>query len=203
MRPSITTVVTPAVSRDLVTLADVREQLQIKPNDTAQDVWLAKVISRASRQAEQYCNRIFAQQGYQDLFGAVSGIKGAPLILSQAPAVVSGVTVDGTALDSTSAYIVDSDAALVYNTADSLWQSTSSILVAYTGGFTAVPDDVQMAAIEMCVMEYRSRTRDPMLRESETPGLGRQTFWVGPVPGQTLPGNLGPALEPYRRGGIG
>jgi hypothetical protein len=204
MRPSITVVVTPAVTRDLVVLADVREQLQIRPNDTAQDAWLAKVISRVSRLAEQYCNRIFAQQGYQDIFGAVSGMQGHPLILAHAPVGVTSITVDGAALSGDTDFIVDTQAGLVYRATDpGLWQSTSSIAVNYTGGFAPIPDDVTMAVIELCVMEFRGRTRDPMLRERETPGLGRETYWVGPVPGQTLPGDLGPTLDPYRRGGIG
>jgi hypothetical protein len=204
MTASITSVITPAVTRDLVVLDDVREQLQIRPNDTAQDVWLAKVISRVSRLAEQYCNRVFAQQGYQDIFGAVGGLQGQPLILAQAPVGITSVTVDGTSLSGATDYIVDIDAGLVYRAADPfLWQSTTSIYVAYTGGFALIPDDVQMAVIELCVMEFRGRTRDPMLRERETPGLGRETYWVGPVPGQTLPGDLGPTLDPYRRGGIG
>jgi hypothetical protein len=200
----ITTVVTPATTRDLVVLADVREQLQIKPNDTAQDAWLAKVISRTSLLAERYTNRIFAQQGYQDTFGAVSGQQGAPLILAQAPADVTLVTIDGTDLDGATDYLVDSEAGLVYRAGDpGYWQSATSIVVSYTGGFAEIPDDIQMAVIELCVMEYRGRTRDPMLRERETPGLGRESYWVGPVPGQTLPGDLGPTLDPYRRGGIG
>lgn len=204
MTAPATIVVTPAVTRDLVLLADVREQLQIKSNDTAQDAWIGKVISRTSLLAERYCNRIFAQQGYQDIFGVVNGQQGAPLILAQAPVSAVTVIIDTVSLDGTTDYIIDSPAGLVYRTGDlNCWQSTDSLTVSYTGGFLPIPDDIQMAVIELCVMEYRGRTRDPMLRERETPGLGRETYWVGPVPGQTLPGDLGPTLDPYRRGGIG
>jgi hypothetical protein len=114
------------------------------------------------------------------------------------------VIIDTVTLNGTTDYIIDSPAGLVYRTGDlNYWQSTDSLTVSYTGGFLPIPDDIQMAVIELCVMEYRGRTRDPMLRERETPGLGRETYWVGPVPGQTLPGDLGPTLDPYRRGGIG
>jgi hypothetical protein len=200
----VTVVVTPAATRDLVLLADVREQLQIKSNDTAQDAWISKVISRTSMLAERYTNRIFAQQGYQDIFGVVNGQQGAPLILAQAPVSTVTVIVDGATLDGTTDYTIDGPSGLIYRSTDiGYWQSTASLTVSYTGGFLPIPDDIQMAVIELCVMEYRGRTRDPMLRERETPGLGRETYWVGPVPGQTLPGDLGPTLDPYRRGGIG
>ena len=206
MTPYITTVVTPAPSRDLTTLADVREQLSIRSNDTAQDAWLAKVISRASAQAEKYCNRIFAQQDYQDQFGAMSCDTGTPLMLGQSPVTVTLVTVDGTDLADTD-FIADSLPGLLYSTVEPRqWIATSSLTVQYTAGFDPVPDDVQQAVIELCVMEFRSRGRDPMLREQETPGLGRQTFWVGPMPGlpgTQLPGDIATLLMPYRRGLIG
>ena len=73
-------------------------------------------------------------------------------------------------------------------------------------GFEPVPDDVQQAVIELCVMEFRNRGRDPMLRERETPGLGRESYWVGPMPGlpgTQLPGDIATLLMPYRRGLIG
>lgn len=202
MKPIITTVVTPAVTRDLVSLADVREQLQFKPNDTMQDAWLTKVISRASMQAERYCNRIFALQSYQDTFGIAENE--SYLRLSQAPVSVTSISVDGgAALDPTS-YMVDQAAGLIYSIADlRAWAATESIVVSYQGGYPDIPDDVEKAALQLVVMEFRGRTRDPSIREEEAPGLGRRTYWVGPVPGQTLPLDIGSTLQPWRRGGIG
>ena len=206
MKPYVTNTVTPATTRDLVTLDDVREQLQIRQNDTAQDAWLAKVITRCSRQAERYCSRIFSQQGYQDVFGIVSGDLQKPLMLGQAPVdpTTATVTLDGTDL-ALGDIITEQDAGLVYRVTDPFrWLSTSSLTVQYTGGFAEIPDDVAQAVIELCVTEYRGRTRDPMLRERETPGMGREQYWVGPAPGeQILPGDIASLLNPYRRGMIG
>lgn len=203
MKPYITTIVNPAADRDLVLLDDVREQLQFRSNDTAQDVWLAKVITRTSQQAEKYCNRIFAQQDYQDTFGIVRADPHTPLMLGQAPITVTDVNIDGTDL-STSDWIADSDPGLLYRASEPrIWISTSSIVVQYTAGFEPVPDDVQQAVIQLCVLAYRGRTRDPMLRERETPGMGREMYWVGPAPGeQILPGDIASLLNPYRRGMI-
>lgn len=203
MTPFITTVVTPAASRDLTTLADVREQLQFKATDTAQDVWIQKVITRTSLQAERYCNRVFVQQTYQDTFGMVSGSAGTPLLLGQAPADVTLVTIDGVDLGATD-FIADSEAGMLYRATG--WTSSSSIVVQYSAGYSEIPDDVQLATILLCVMTYRARTRDPLLREKETPNLGREQYWVGHLPGGEqliLPGDIAALLNPYRRGLIG
>jgi hypothetical protein len=201
VKPYITTIVTPATDRDLVTLADVREQLQFKSNDTAQDAWLAKQITRTSQQAEKYCNRIFAQQTYQDTFGISNGDPGTPLMLGQAPINVTLVTVDGSDLDAT-ASIADVEPGLLYSTVEPRsWISKSSIIVQYGAGFAEIPDDVQQAVIHLVVMAYRGRTRDPMLRMRETPGLGREMYWIGAAPGeQILPSDIASLLNPYRRG---
>src|SRR4030095_17223525 len=75
MTPLYSTIVTPATDRNLVTLDDLREQLRVRPGDTANDAWYSKVIARSSLAAERYCNRIFAQQEYADTFrGGASGM---------------------------------------------------------------------------------------------------------------------------------
>ncbi len=61
---TITPVLVPAATLDLVTLADVKEELQITA--TTDDLWLAKVITRQSAAISNYCNRVFQPQIYQD-----------------------------------------------------------------------------------------------------------------------------------------
>jgi hypothetical protein len=208
MRPLFTTVTTPAIDRALVTLDDLREQLRVNPNDTANNAWWTKIIDRTSRQAERFCDRIFPQQSYLDTFrGNFSADIGEPLILSQAPvdpATIS-VVVDGTALDPVNDIALDPLAGLVYRTSDpQRWTSETSLTVAYTGGFDVIPDDVQQAVLDLCTMDNSGRGRDPMLRASETPGLGRQEYWVGGMPGgATIPQDIAGLLNPYRRGLLG
>jgi hypothetical protein len=207
MRPLFTSVTTAASDHDLVTLDDLREQLRLKPNDTANDAWLTKTIARTSRQAERFCNRIFVVQTYIDTFrGNVSGEVGEPLVLAQAPVDPASltITIDTVALDP-SGYGLDQDAGLVYQLADpTYWTSGSSLVAQYVAGFSPIPDDVQQAVLELCTIENSGRGRDPLLRASESPGLGRQEYWVGGLPGgATIPQDIAGLLYPYRRGLIG
>jgi hypothetical protein len=208
MKPLYTTIATPEPVHALVTLADVREQLRIKPNDTANDPWLSKLIERMSRQAERYCNRVFVPQGYVDNFrGGCTTAQNEPLVLSQAPVdpTTVVVTVDGTVLDPTVDFGVDQFAGLVYRIVEPMqWSSAGAIVVQYTAGYDPVPDDIQQAVLDLCTMGNSGRGRDPMLRAAETPGMGRQEYWVGGMPGgDPLPQDIAGMLNPYRRGIIG
>lgn len=206
MRARFTVVVTPAEAnaRKLVALADVRETLTIKATDTAQDPWLEKVIARASTQAENYCDRVFAVQTYRDTFVSAFGAIGEPLRLSAVPVLIepaATISIDGTGL---SVADVNLDPrGLIYRASDPLRWFGASIVAEYNAGFETIPPDVQQAVIELVVMEFRGRGRDPMLRGRESPGLGREEFWVGAPPGGTLPADVAGLLNPYRRGMIG
>jgi hypothetical protein len=162
MTPLFTTVVTPAAERKLVTLADVREQLQLIPT-IPPTTWLTghRPDIQAGRALLQ---PYFAQQDYRDTF---RGNGGEPLILAQAPVEDLIVSIDGVALDA-EGYALDQLAGLVWRVGDT--QQWTSIVAAYTGGWPVIPDDVQQAVIQLCVVEVAGRGRDPMLRATESAG---------------------------------
>jgi len=207
MTPLFSTVVTPATERSLVTLDDLREQLRVRAGDTVNDAWYAKVIARSSLAAERYCNRIFAQQEYADTFGTgIVGRDGEPLVLSQAPIDPASLaaTLDG-AVMAAGGYVLSPLVGHLWRVGDATgWSNTSGLVVAYTAGFAEIPADVQQAVLDLCTMENAGRGRDPMLRATESPGLGRQEYWVGGVPGSSLlPQDIASLLNPYRRGMVG
>ena len=207
MRPLYTTVIGPAAERNLVSLDDLREQLRVRPGDVANDSWLQKCIARASLAAERYCNRIFAQQTYMDSFlGGAQGMAGEPLILSQAPVDPESLelTLDG-ALLTAGDYALEPLAGHLWRVSEpKAWSSSAGMSIVYAAGFADVPADVQQAVLDLCTMESAARGRDPMLRASESPGLGRQEYWVGGVPGSSLlPQDIASLLNPYRRGMVG
>jgi hypothetical protein len=203
--PLYTTVVTPAAERALVTLDDLREQLRVRPGDVANDSWYTKVIARCSLAAERYCGRIFTVQDYLDTFRAgVSAAPDEPLILSQAPVdpVSLETTLDGVVL-AADGYALQPAVGHLWRTG-TYWTSSSGLTVAYTAGFAEIPADVQQAVLDLCTMENAGRGRDPLLRASESPGIGRQEYWVGGVPGASLiPQDIASLLNPYRRGLVG
>jgi hypothetical protein len=205
MRPLYTTLVTPAADRNLVTLDDLREQLRVRPGDVANDVWLSKVIARSSLAAERYCNRIFALQTYNDTFPAgATGVINEPLILSQAPVDPASleVTLDG-AVMAADGYGLEPLAGHLWRSGTS-WSNTAGLSVVYDAGFSVIPADVQQAVLDLCTVENAGRGRDPMLRAMESPGLGRQEYWVGGLPGSPLmQPDIASLLNPYRRGLIG
>ena len=204
MRPLYTVLVTPAAERNLVTLDDLREQLRVRPGDVANDAWLEKVIARSSLAAERYCNRIFTKQTYSDVFMAgVTGLAGEPMILSQAPVDPASleITLDGGVMTAGD-YALEPLAGHLWRTGGGqAWVNTAGQSVVYDAGFDPVPADVQQAVLDLCTMENAGRGRDPMLRATESPGLGRQEYWVGGVPGASmLPQDIASLLNPYRRG---
>jgi len=176
----------------------------VRPGDTTNDAWYSKVIDRASRAAEGYCNRIFVQQEYLDTYAlGVSAGAAEPLILNQAPVdpVSLAVTVDGSSLESTG-YQLDPVVGHLWRVG-TYWVGNSGLTVGYTAGFAETPPDVQQAVLDLCTMENAGRGRDPMLRATESPGMGRQEFWVGGMPGTTLPADIAALLAPYVRGVVG
>ena len=207
MTPLYSTVVTPATERNLVTLDDLREQLRVRPGDTVNDPWYTKVIARSSLAAERYCNRIFVKQGYADVFrGGGTGQADEPLLLSQAPVdpETLEVTLDG-AVMAAAGYALQPLPSHLWRVGDTTaWINSTGLTVAYTAGFDPIPADVQQAVLDLCTMENAGRGRDPMLRATESPGLGRQEYWVGGVPGSSLlPQDIASLLNPYRRGMVG
>ena len=205
MTPLFTSIVTPAATRQLVTLDDLREQLRVRPGDVANDAWYNKVIDRASRAAERYCDRIFVQQEYLDTFApGASGGMNAPLMLGQAPVdpATLDVTLDGVPIGAEE-YLLDPTVGHLWR-AGTYWTNASGLSVAYSGGFAEIPPDVQQAVLDLCTAENSGRGRDPMLRATESPGLGRQEYWVGGIPGSsTLPPDIASRLDPYVRRVVG
>lgn len=73
------------------------------------------------------------------------------------------------------------------------------VVVTYSGGFAAIPDDVQTAALRWIAWRWAERDRDPTVRSIEQPELGVQTFWVGGPPSTGgVPTEILALLDRYR-----
>ena len=64
----VTTVLVPATSYDLTTLATIKDDLAIPAADTSSDATLARFITEQSALVAQYCNRVFPVETVRDTF---------------------------------------------------------------------------------------------------------------------------------------
>lgn len=167
----ITTVTSPAATTALVTLATVKEELALTSVDAARDNVLTRYISAASRAMQNYRGAIFATQSYQDEItiecGDIRSAEGggpAPLLLAVYPVIsIASVTEDDVALE-TSDWRADISTGFLFrkdSAGDLTDWSASKIVVAYSAGFAAIPDDVANACIEIVKRRYYARLRDP------------------------------------------
>ena len=64
----VSTVLTPSLSYDLTTLANIKDDLAIPAADTSSDATLARFITEQSALVAQYCNRVFPIETIRDTF---------------------------------------------------------------------------------------------------------------------------------------
>jgi hypothetical protein len=199
----ISTVVDAADDLDLTDLPTVKSELSLPPSNTANDAWLSLALTEASMLVTNYCRRPFVVQEYSDRF-RLAGCWNAPrdlLRLSQYPVTaMTSVIEDGVAL-ATSDYELKPDAGILYRL-DSSGQPSHwagrLIVVRYHAGYAAIPADAVAAVLRLVTMRFKGKDRDPLLREQEQPGLGRQTFWIGGPPMKgNLPAEIAALLAPY------
>lgn len=64
----------------------------------------------------------------------------------------------------------------------------------------SIPLDLVDAALRTVTVRFKAKGRDPSLVQRETPGIGTERFWFGPVPGQygAFPPDIDAMLERYR-----
>src|SRR3546814_1283456 len=83
---------------------------------SSEDDELQRLLTEASGQIATYCNRVFAQQTYSEVYRNVRCRSLLPL--SHAPVdTITSVTVDGTALESTE-YEVEAETGFLYRLSD-------------------------------------------------------------------------------------
>lgn len=197
------TVVTPATSGDLVSLARVKTELSI--SGTGEDAKLEDLITEASGLIAGYCNR--------DGFGAEDLLQTERLtspreciILARdlAPAIDT-VTVDGTALGADE---FELDGSLLYrlsSDARTCW-SSGKVVIAYSAGWTlpdAAPPALSRAALDLVVGMHRGAGRDAAIRSEQVEGVGQTAYFDWRGTSLPLSADRVTALERYRLVGVG
>lgn len=163
----------------LVTLANLKTFLGI--TGTADDAKLETVIDRCADQVELYCNRPLKEAAYSNI--RLAGPERPKLYLFASPVnIVSALTVkvndetqtiwkqesDGKPEDF-DVLVGDDNPWQTFGQRNHLWRDggwgTSSsgrpynVLITYTGGFAAIPDDLQEAAMLVCQKLWRDQQK--------------------------------------------
>lgn len=100
-----------AASRELVTLEDVREELEVR--DSSVDAIIESIITDASRVIEEFCERTFAKQTYVETLPGTGGVN---LMLSVVPVIsITQITKSGSVVDSANYTLQEPELGLVYS----------------------------------------------------------------------------------------
>lgn len=203
----ITTVVEAATDRKLVSVVDVKTELNITTN--TDDEWLGKVIDRASAAASQYCNRVFQVERVRDDFwpqrdGYPWIIPGglAPLQLSRWPVTEVYEVVENavTLTDVTDYRRRDAEGQLLRldSTAYPKKWPAFAISAEYSAGYATIPPDIQDAVIRMVKNRWFLRKRDPLLKQEDVPGVYSASYWVSTGGEGAMTPDVADLLDNYR-----
>jgi len=202
-------VVKPAPNYDLVSLADVRDELSAP---RSADARLKRYITSASAVIATYTRRVWREETVTETFYAsyfTSGGWGTswgggwygwrwqpyrrsdgrptPLLLTRYPvSSITSVTVGEDPPLGPTDYLLDEEKGLLYHfdgerIVPRTW-GTDTVVITYVAGYALadVPPDVQQAAMTLIRVRYFSRNRDPYLRSINVPGVQEESYRAGP-----------------------
>lgn len=203
---SLLTVTAAAASRDLVTLATMKDELGV--TGSATDARIGRWITEASGQIDAYLDRTLAQETVTETF-RWEGIERRvdPVLLQRYPvSAIASVTEDAdTALDP-DLYELDSATGRLWRLDAAgcrvRWQCSVRLVIAYTGGYALpadVPAPIEIACQRLVKQRWYGFGQDPNLRRTQTDGVGTDE-WFAPTSGAPgLPAEITDLLDPFRR----
>jgi uncharacterized phiE125 gp8 family phage protein len=168
--------------KDLVTLAQVKTHLGLRLDSDATDLVLQAIITSASRWLMNQLHSNIKEATYTKTFHG-DGTSG--LTLPDGPvAAVTEVKVDGEVVDEQLA--VNEPGWVLCNgrvrLVDSLFnEGVANVEVTYRAGYATVPEDLQLACLELVGSIYRGRDRIGVLSRS-VPSGESITFRAEDVP---------------------
>jgi uncharacterized phiE125 gp8 family phage protein len=171
------TIVVPATSIDLTTLAAVKDELRL--TSSADDAKIGGYIEQASRAIVSYCNRVFAREEVEETF-RVCDMQHS-LTLARFPVASVSALVENDEELATGDYEIEADIGTLRRLRDdepSRWYR-GKIVVAYTAGFLLpgesgrnLPHDIERAAIMLAAHYSVTDARLDMFRRDVQEGIG-------------------------------
>lgn len=202
MRP-ILTVTTPAEDRTLITEAEARQAINVSAGQDDKVLALRQGVSAAivthcavwSAGAVPATLRyeVFSQQIRLDY--PVEQIR----LVRRPVASIESVIEDGVTLQ-TSDYELDASTGLLRRLCNDYpaWWSASKIVVAYSAGWAAVPDNLRTAAMKLATALWSEAGRASNLKREEIPDLIMREYWVGPSDDPLLNREIEDLLAEYK-----
>lgn len=200
-------VVATAATKDLTTLARVKQELSI--TGSASDDHLGALIREASDAINTYCDRQegFGEEELEETFWP-EGYAECLILSRDLKPAVTAVEEDGVALDAGDWYL---RGALLYRRRDgkpACW-SAETIIVSYAAGFgllagdpNYLPHDIERAAVVMVTAAFRDAGRNPWVRSETAEGIGGVSY-LDPKPGAGgLPPQVAAPLDRWVRRGV-
>jgi len=150
----------------LITLADLREYLQVETADGYDDQ-LERTINAVSRWFANRCNRKFPSQELTEYY---DGDNGDTLFTKNYPITSTATTISiWISTDTPRSYgddeKVDSDSILIYGDEgkivlddDYFDKGPQSVKITYTAGYSTIPYDLQEACMEMCAVLWKKES---------------------------------------------
>lgn len=142
---------------DLTTLANVKTWLKV--TTTTDDALLQRLVSAASDYIQAWLNRDLPQQTYTSYR---DGHDGTRMMFRNYPVTaVLGVKVDNltipASVNGTNGYVfTDTSIALIgYR----FTRGMQNVYLNYTAGYTAIPNEIEQACIELVALRYKDRDR--------------------------------------------
>lgn len=189
------TVIVPADSCDLTTLAAVKAELGISDHESDQN--LSTWIAQASSAIIGYLNRTLGRETVRETFRLAD--RGSVLLLSRYPvAAIHSVTENDVTLSATDYELYNPNTGLLARFTDdapSTWPQ-GKIAVEYTAGFDLpadAPADIERACILMVKQYWHGAGRDPFVRTRDVPGVMSTTY------GTEGSAEIEDLLMPYRK----
>lgn len=203
------TIISPAESHRLTTLAAVKAELQVTGG--TDDAYLSGLIDQASDMVQTWCSRTFALERVRETIDRRTGSES--IMLSRFPvATIITATLGGQVIDP--ADIETEDGGFVYRLdgtgSRTGWQS-GRFIIEYDAGFVlpdqpapTLPKDIERAALTLVKGEWFARNRDPLIRSEDVNGVSSTTYWVGGFgAGASLPPDVEGLLAKHRQVLIG
>ncbi|WP_371346472.1 hypothetical protein [Ancylobacter sp. IITR112] len=204
------TVTVPAEDRKLLTIEQLREAAGLEAGDVSRDGALESLGLAVADRIAQECAvtsdgvhiPTLKRETVSQTFRLSSSVS-ALILARRFVASVSSLTIDGVAA-AASDYELAAAAGMtrrLYDGRYGLW-CPAVVVVSYQAGFSAVPDDLALAAMQAVQEQWSAKNRDPLLKRDKVDGMGEQEFWIGGFGAAGSGSAFSPAvqamLDPYR-----